>query len=111
MPGGVEGVGAVEHAEIIGLAPHDHLASETQCERDLCELNIAIRLAKNALETQGVRDAWRQIGKCAISSSCALIRNHFLPWPRLKVVDTIIHAAIQPHEVGATNPRKQPAVK
>ena len=50
MPGEIERVDAVEHPEVVGLAPHDLLPATADAERDAAELDVRIELAQLVLE-------------------------------------------------------------
>src|SRR5262249_32670564 len=54
VPGEVEGVDAIEHAEVVGLAPHHLLAAAADGERDAAELDVGVELAQLVLEPEGV---------------------------------------------------------
>ena len=54
VPGEVERVGAVEHAEVVRLAPHDLLPPGAHGERDAAELDVGVGLAELVLELEGV---------------------------------------------------------
>src|SRR5262249_34702802 len=54
VPGEVEGVDAVEHPEVVGLAPDDLLAAAADGERDAAELDVGVELAQLVLEPEGV---------------------------------------------------------
>src|SRR5262249_20922975 len=52
VPGEVEGVRAVEHPEVVGLAPHDLLAAGADTERNAPELEVGVRLAELVVELE-----------------------------------------------------------
>src|SRR4030095_1165741 len=54
VPGQVERVGAVEHAEVVGLAPHDLLAAAADREWEAAELDVHPQLAQLVLELERV---------------------------------------------------------
>src|SRR5262249_11024211 len=49
-----ERVGAVEHAEVVGLAPYDLLPAGAHGERDAAELDVGVRLAQLVVELERV---------------------------------------------------------
>src|SRR5207247_271711 len=54
VPGEVERVGAVEHPEVVGLAPYDLLASGADGEREVAELDVGVELAQLVVELERV---------------------------------------------------------
>src|SRR4029453_5886273 len=54
VPRQVERVDAVEHAEVVGLTPHDLLAPAGDGERDAAELDVHPQLAQLVLELERV---------------------------------------------------------
>ena len=63
MPGEVERVGAIEHAEVIALAPDDLLAARAHDERNAPEPDVGVGLAELVLELEGVASALGQPGQ------------------------------------------------
>ena len=60
VPGEVEGVGAVEHAEVVGLAPDDLLAAGADAEGQVPELEVDVELAQLVVELERVALAARE---------------------------------------------------
>jgi hypothetical protein len=53
VPREVERIHAVEHAEVVGLAPDDLLAAGADRERDVAELQVDVGLAELVVELEG----------------------------------------------------------
>ena len=111
MPGCVQSICAVKYTQVIGLAPHDHLAPQPQGERNIRQLDVAIDLAKRALKAQCTSGAKAQVRQFAIPTSPPLIRKHLLAWARLEVIHTVIRPPVQADEVGGLNPRNGQTAK
>ena len=116
MPGEVERVGAVEHAEVVGLAPDDLLPAGPHGERDAAELDVGVRLAELVVELEriprtlaeavyreGLPLEATQLGELEevetpvrLPVDVLLLEN-----PRRRVVDAVVDAAVLDEEMRA----------
>ena len=96
MPRGVERVGAVEHAEVVGLAPDDLLLAKSEAHGDAGELQVGVGLAQLILEFERVAGTVRKIAQVAIG-----VAPRFTAERRLIVVDTVVGAAVEQEELRA----------
>src|SRR5262245_53909149 len=78
MPGGIQSVGAIEHTQIIRLAPDNHLPPETKRQWNLGKFDIAIRLTEDTFKTKRVGRTRAEVGKAAIAPRLAAIGKYFL---------------------------------
>ena len=106
MPGGIQRVGAVEHPQVVGLAPHHHLPANAQGQRQLGKLDVGEDLAKRTLKAQGVSRFVRQVGQFAVPTGPTAIGKHVLAWTRLKIVHAVVHAPVQADEMSVVYARQ-----
>src|SRR5262249_19983015 len=74
VPGEVERVDAVEHPEVVGLAPHDLLAPAADGERNPPELDVGVELAQLVLELEGVERVGPQGPEIQVGNGEQLVR-------------------------------------
>src|SRR5262249_7484680 len=74
VPGEVEGVDAVEHPEVVGLAPHDLLPPAADAERNAPELDVGVELAQLVLELEGVERVGPQGPEVQVGNGEQLVR-------------------------------------
>src|SRR5262249_34846944 len=121
VPGEIERVHAVEHAEVVRLAPHDLLPARAHAERQIAELDVGVELAQRILEAEDVafvardavelEDAGREatlaagLGERQVAAVRAHVDVLLLAEAGRRVVDAVVDAAPQDRQARLVDER------